>query len=356
MNNILHLTKDCLISDGVSRFLDILISNDKSNRHFIISRKVGSEFEKLGHCYLDEIYNMKFSSFLTNAKLIKRVCKEKNINIIHSHHRYFDLLSYFIKMILKINTIMTVHSKVYGKKYFSYKSDKIIAVSKSLERHLLKYFNVAENNLRVINNFIDPHKILIDRSIKEIKKELNIPDDKYIIGYVGRLDIFEEGIDLLIKAAELLLEQHKDIVFVLVGEGINKNYLIKKIESMSNHFRILKPKNNIFNYMQVFDQMVIPSRIDPFPFVMLEAAYLKIPVVGSKVDGIAEFVEEYKTGLLFESEDYNKLAEKILYVKNNNSKDFVENAYNKVTSYFTKEIKLIEYQKLYNSLADSIEN
>ncbi len=83
-----------------------------------------------------KILNVSRNNILNVIKIcffIIKYCNENSISIIHSHHRYFDLIAYVVSKVLEIRTVTTVHSKVYGKKILSYKADKLIAVSESVE-------------------------------------------------------------------------------------------------------------------------------------------------------------------------------------------------------------------------------
>ena len=80
--------------------------------------------------------------------------------------------------------------------------------------------------------------------------------------------------------------------------------------------KVMNAHSEIFNYYQLIDVFVLPSRVDPFPLVMLEAGLMKKPFIGSKVDGIAELIENETDGLLFESGNSDDLVSKILKIYN----------------------------------------
>jgi len=90
-------------------------------------------------------------------QIIKK-CKKENIDILHAHNRYFDFLAFLVSKIITIKRITSVHSKVYHKKWLSYKSPKLIAASNSVRNHLINNFNIPVGKIVVINNFIDDNK------------------------------------------------------------------------------------------------------------------------------------------------------------------------------------------------------
>lgn len=347
--NILHLTKDYIHLNGITTFIKFLILNDKKNKHFIASNLIAGDDKSIqDQNIIKQDLPMGTFQFIQNVKRVVNICKENKIDILHSHHRYYDLLASIVLKIYPIRTITTVHSKVYGKKNLSYKAEKIVVVGKSIKQHLIQYFGVDENQISVINNFIDPNQIKISKSKEEVKKELQVKKN-YIVGYVGRFDMEEKGIDILIKAIPQIIEKEKDIIFVFIGDGKDKKYLVNNTRNFEDNIRIIETKKDIYNYMQVFDQFILPSRIDPFPLVMLEAAYLKIPFIGSNVDGISEFVNENKDGLLFNKEDYFELINKVLLLKSDKkfAEEIARKSQIKVMKYYSVNQKIKEYQREY---------
>ena len=100
------------------------------------------------------------------------------------------------------------------------------------------------------------------------------------------------------------------------------------------------------------DVVVLPSRIEPFGIVVLEAGSTNKPFVGSKVDGIAELIENEKEGLLFESGNADALVKQIIKIIDD--KKFADvlakNLNKKVLESFTVQIIIPQYEKLYKDI------
>ena len=120
----------------------------------------------------------KLFDFIKDILVLSYFCRVNRINIIHSHHRYFDFVSSFVCYFSKVRTIITVHSKVEGNKKFSYKSERIIAVSESIKMHLVKKFNISASKISVINNFIITDKVYGSNASAMDKKKLGIKGNK----------------------------------------------------------------------------------------------------------------------------------------------------------------------------------
>lgn len=352
MSRILHLQNIAEVSNGVIRHISILAKNTHAHTHFLALSNNKMPEDDLRYTFEDVLILSANSNFVKDFFSLLKYCKSNNINIIHSHHRYFDLHAFLISKLLPLKTITTVHSKVYGRKVISYKSEKIIAVSNAIKSHLINHFRVPAKKIEVLYNFIDTDYIRIDEEREIFRNKLDLNNNDIVVGYYGRLDLKEKGIDILIEAFNILQNRYEKIKLFLMGDGCDKDSITELIKSYKIKSIIMDGQNNVFNYSQAIDIFVLPSRVDPFPYVMLETAYLKIPFVGSNVDGIAEYIINGVNGLSFEKDNSNQLAEQIeILINDNTLKEYiVKNNYNKVTSFYMKEQFIEIYDHLYSSI------
>ncbi|MCX6163344.1 MAG: glycosyltransferase family 4 protein [Ignavibacteriae bacterium] len=348
---ILHLHTSLNFTCGISKTIYLIAKYPVGkNEHFVlaIDGDSGKKFSdsNISISFLNLNRNSK-TDFLKIIKFLKKYIKENNIDVVHSHHRFFDFVSYILSFFYKIKRVTSVQSFVYGKKLYSYKSPVLLAASESVKKHLVSYFNVQENRIIVFNNFIDVNEITVNFDSQSIKTELNISSNSYLIGYVGRFSIKEKGIDILINAFKIFNKRHPDSYLIMVGEGED----IKKIKLQQN-VKIIYSKENIFDYYKIFDCLILPSRVDPFPLTVLEAGMMKIPFIGADVNGISEIISNNIDGQLFEKEKDNMLIEKMeLYYK---ERDFsckcAENLHQKVLNKYNckKALNLLSniYEKL----------
>ncbi len=113
-----------------------------------------------------------------------------------------------------------------------------------------------------------------------------------------------------------LMRLYKNLKLILLGqvEDINISEAIKGFEKQIS---VIQPTENIIAFYQISDMVILPSRIDPFPYVLLESGALKKPFIGGNTGGIAEFIEDGVHGLLVNPGDSDQLSEKIIYLLNN---------------------------------------
>ena len=351
--NILHLHTGLNITCGISKTIYLVSKylNDDF-RHIIIAEN-GDAKDKFEDAGLKvNILNLSRKNFYNKLKIyffLKKYVKDNNIHIIHSHHRYFDLISFLIRKTLPVKTITSVQSKVTGKKYLSYKADKLIAVSNTIKLHLLNYFGIKPEKISIINNFVDISEINNLKDSKSMKDNLAIQQNKFLIGYIGRISVKEKGVDLLLEAFNEFNKQYTNSFLILVGQGDNENYVNEFIKKEKLSALLIPQKEKIFDYYNILDIIIIPSKVDPFPLVALESGLMKIPVIASGVDGLAELIVDKVDGLLFEKNNYKELLQCMenFYIDARLREYCATNLNRKILENFTNEVIIEKYRNLY---------
>jgi len=220
-----------------------------------------------------------------------------------------------------------------------------------VKNHLVENFSIDENKIYIIPNFIDTEDIKITLSSDELKNSLGITQ-KIIIGFVGRLNYSKKGIDVLLEAFESLQKLNKELFLIIIGSGKDEREIRKHILNNKNSVALISSKIDIYNYYNIIDIIVLPSREEAFGIVQLEAGAMKKPVISTSVGGIVEVIDDGKDGLLISPGNVNELVKALLKIINNPNyaKLLGMNLYNKVlTNYTAKQIIPI-YQNLYNKL------
>lgn len=356
MIKILHLQTTLDLSCGVTRTISELTKNLSDEFEQYVLCLGGNGIERFKQFNFNPVVlGIKNHSFVSPLKIFPSIisfCKRNKIDIIHSHHRYFDFLAYPISKILNIKTVTSVHSKVFDKKKHSYKSERLIACSNDIKNHLINCYGINEKRISIIYNMVNPKEMKITKTISGIFNENNQNLGKFIIGYFGRLDYKEKGIDVLLEAINSTMEIKNNTLLLLIGDGINKSEIEKFTKKNQLNMIMIESLKDIYNYFQLLDAFVLPSRIDPFPLTMLETGIMKVPFIGSNVDGISELIEHKKNGLLFEKENVNDLATQVMKIMSDKSYAAIlsENLYNKVIKDYTTDKIIPQYEKLYYEL------
>ena len=178
-----------------------------------------------------------------------------------------------------------------------------------------------------------------------------------VIGIVGRL-VPQKGIDKFLYIASEIFKKRKDISFLVVGDGVLKEDLLKLSKKLGiyNDVHFLGFKKNALEIMKCFDIFLLTSNWEPFGLVIIESMSVGVPVVALHCRGaIEELIKNDETGLIIKENNYSKIAGKILQFLDNKEKQkfIIENAYYWAIKNFSIENNVQKLMKIYRELLKS---
>jgi glycosyltransferase involved in cell wall biosynthesis len=134
-----------------------------------------------------------------------------------------------------------------------------------------------------------------------------------LILFVGR-DYFRKGIYVLIRALPHVLKKRPNARLVVIGREYVHSKIASKLLSRRLPIEYINglPREQVLDYYRRAKVFVLPSQIEAFGIVSLEAMALGVPVVAARVGGIPELIVHEKNGLLFERHDAQALADHIV--------------------------------------------
>lgn len=134
--------------------------------------------------------------------------------------------------------------------------------------------------------------------------------------YVGRLEKIK-GIDLLIRACKLLTQRDELFHLDIVGDGSMRNQLEKEVRvgelGKNVEFYGNQGKEGVIKHMLKAECLVIPSRKESFPQVLLEAAKLGLPVIAADAGDCRRILFTYRCGVLVENNTPANLADAMFH-------------------------------------------
>jgi len=155
-----------------------------------------------------------------------------------------------------------------------------------------------------------------------IHNALPMPDEQAVrpdgavrrLAYVGRL-VRQKGVDVLIAAMKLLGDRFPALNLAIAGDGDVRPALEAQAVQLGLGTRIVfvgtLSHDAVYPFLAEADLVVMPSRIESFGLVALEAAQMARPIVASAVDGLPEVIDDGQTGLLVPPDDPAALAQAI---------------------------------------------
>jgi glycosyltransferase involved in cell wall biosynthesis len=192
-------------------------------------------------------------------------------------------------------------------------TNRIVVVSEQLKS--LKTFNNTAQKIDVIPPPFNVELLEAARSKSTKTRPLSSPKQT-TIGIIGRLSP-EKGHRYLIAAMPEILTYAPNTHLKIVGAGPLESQLKRLAVSLhvSERVTFRGYRTDIFVEMAEMDILFVPSLSDAFPIVILEAMAMALPVVGTRVGGIPEIIQDRETGLLVAPGDSPALAEAFKYLR-----------------------------------------
>src|SRR3989344_893292 len=169
--------------------------------------------------------------------------------------------------------------------------------------------------LALVHNGIETYKLDL-LSKEESRTKLGLPGDKYIVGTIANF-YPAKGLEYLIRTA-YYFQDNDDIVFVIIGDGREREYLESIIHELGLEKKFLLPGQvpDAYKYLPAFDTFVLSSVKEGFPWTLIEAMAAKLPIVATRVGAVPEIIEDHKNGILVDPRDPEAIADKIKEVIN----------------------------------------
>lgn len=224
----------------------------------------------------------------------------------------------------------------------------VIVNSIEFKKEMKKKFNI---NSKCIFNPLNKSEIL-KLSKKKINKNVYKYKSSLKLISVGRLVDQKDHLTLL-KAIKLIHLKCK-IELLIIGRGVNELSIKKFIldNNLSKKIKVMNFKKNPFPYIKLSDALILSSKYEGLPNVLLEALTLNKPIISSGCPtGPKEILLNGKGGLLYNVGDYKALSKKILFMKKNYKKCVHKAKYanKRLTRYDEKE-NLEKYNKLISNI------
>jgi glycosyltransferase involved in cell wall biosynthesis len=230
-------------------------------------------------------------------------------------------------------------------------SDAQVCVSRAVAAFQIQEAGISRSRTVVIPNGIElPSHDLAPADWSD----LGLPLAPVKLAFVGRLEP-QKGLADLFDAMSRLPKETKPSVAV-IGSGPDREWLEDEARrlGLAEHVRFLGWRPNPMEWMAAADALVVPSRWEGMPNVVLEAMAVGKPVVAADVEGIAELVEDGRTGWVATPKNPASIADAVVrcLADRRRWKDMGESARRKAVEEFSFERVVGGYERLWLDLLE----
>jgi len=243
-------------------------------------------------------------------------------------------------------------------KVYSLFADKFVGVSQASCNYLKDAAKIKPSKIKLINNGVKKPRVVADIEIRELKEQLGISNNTFVIGSVGRMvsDANKRFSDL-IKAVSLLIKKGYEIKLILVGDGKERpgyESLAKELK-VENEVIFTSYQNDVAKYYNIMNAFSLVSAHESFGLVLAEAMLHKLPVVATRVGGMQYIVDDKETGFLVEKFNVSEIADRLeqLYLNKDLQTSLGVKGYTKAINRYTEEQYVSEVEKMYVHLLRS---
>jgi glycosyltransferase involved in cell wall biosynthesis len=196
-------------------------------------------------------------------------------------------------------------------------------------------FTVEKLFLRTFKNILTPSKGVKrevqkrypDKNVRNIPNGVSdalfdlVPEEKNFVLFLGRIDVYMKGLDILLGSFSLI--RNRTLVLKMAGSG--KKGDVRKVKKMISDLKLEKDveflgrvsEENKRELLRTCLFLVMPSRFEGWGITAIEANAAGKPVLGTKIEGLSEAVNNGQTALLVEPENREELASSIDYLVEN---------------------------------------
>ena len=238
--------------------------------------------------------------YRAEARALAEILKRGTATLVHTHVQHADLVGYWAARVCGLPAVATVHgytARDWKNQFYEWfdrrllrRFQAVVCVSEPVRATLLRA-GCSPERLHLVPNAYAGGAAL-ERDVA--RAQLGLEPELRIVGWVGRLSA-EKGPDLFLTAVARL--ELPGVTAVLVGDGPERGVLTRlgataTAAGAGCPIRLLGSREGIARLLGALDVLVISSRTEGTPMILLEAMAAAVPVVSFAVGGIPDVINE----------------------------------------------------------------
>ena len=240
------------------------------------------------------------------STLMKGFKGRKSIDVTHAHYVFpSGMLSLLLKKLFGIPFVVTAHGgdiERMAKKSprirnwtasILQESEHIIAVGPVLAQQIEQDFAIAKEKISIISMGVN-REIFTKGEQAVVRKKLQLADEPFIFLFVGNV-IKQKGVEELLQAFQMIKAKvSRPVELVIIGSKRDENFVQSLHPFISAEVRFVDPlkQTELVEWFQASDVFVLPSHLEGFGLVALEALATDTPVIATEVGGLVSLLGE----------------------------------------------------------------
>jgi glycosyltransferase involved in cell wall biosynthesis len=279
---------------------------------------------------------LNYISYMVSAIVFSPLVRQVDVVVSTSPQFFCGMAGYFVsrlkrkKWILEIRDLWPEGIVALGalkqrqviavlealERFLYIKADHIVVVTHAFKGHIIKK-GVPPDHITVITNGVDIEAYQPLPRDNDVSRRYGF-EGKFLVSYIGNHGM-SQALSTALRAAKML-ENERDILFLLVGDGAERETLLKEKErlNLTNLLMLpLQPKDKMPQFLAASDACMVLLRKDDLfksiiPSKIFEIMAMERPIIIG-VDGESrEIIEAAESGVFAEPENHEQLAQTVL--------------------------------------------
>jgi glycosyltransferase involved in cell wall biosynthesis len=251
---------------------------------------------------------------------LRQMIRREAVRLCHAHTAHAHTLLWLATMgtgarlLVSRRVDFAVAGNVFSRRKYLSPRVHFAAISTGVKR-VLRDAGIPEERIAIVPSGIDVgkfHRADADRTV-DIRSEFHIPPGARIVGNIAHL-ADHKGHRYLIDAADIVIKEEPDVIFLIVGEGEERKALETQIARLGLQGKIILAgfRENVAAFLSAFDLFALSSHLEGLCTSLLDAMLAGVPVVTTRAGGVPDIIKDNENGLLVEPRNPAALAHAIV--------------------------------------------
>jgi glycosyltransferase involved in cell wall biosynthesis len=318
---VLHLVEDLKIG-GLERIIASIVVGLDRNKYDVkiwcLARggQIAEELIDKGM----EVKILGMNTYYNPSKIIalSRLFRKEQVDILHTHGYFGSTFGRLAAILARVGIIVThVHTTYHDfnkrniliERFLSLFTEKIICISEAVKKFVVEIEGINEEKTCLIYNGIDPPQISsLESGIS--RRSFGFSNSDFVIITVASLTP-HKGHQVLIDAIKIVSSKYDNLRLLIVGEGILRHSLeayAKRLQIFSNVV-FTGQRKEVAPLLKIANLFILPStEREGLGIALIEAMAAGLPVIGTRLGGIPEVIEDQINGFLVTPANSEELA------------------------------------------------